>query len=693
MKTHQHLRTSLIVCILFLCAWLPRVLALDTFVTPDEPKWLARSANFYKALAEHDAVNTFQREHPGVTVMWAGALGMLQALPAYDRLAPGYFDSGNPGFADWLKANTSLTPLELLVAERRWIVFMLALLTAVAFLPLRRLLGEAPAIVAVLFVAWMPWNIALSRFLHPDGLLSSLCLLALAYFLAWLYGGGRARDLVMSGVIMGLAWLTKTPAALLVPTGAILVATELWATRHRSRTGAASVKPGYSWKLLLTGYVAWGCVATATFVVLWPAMWVHPTETLAAIAAEMNVYVGGHRNRNFFVGQIVDDPGVLFYPVAYYFRSTPASIIGLVAATVAAFRQRGPFGQQPVRQTAFGMIVFALVFLVGMTIPAKKFDRYLLPAFLALDVVAALGWVFIAGAAAAWFARIRGAQYLALRQLRIVFALVLVVALVPLHAYLALVNFPYYLTYYSPLAGGSSVAQRVMLLGWGEGLDQAAAWLNQQPDATNKRALSAYSNGPFSYFFAGESLDVSGSALQLGDADYVVLYANEIQRRSQPQSIAYLLDQPPAHIVTLGGLELARVYDMNAILQAHTKRARALDEVPIAVAWPDMRIDELRTWPDVKIGDVLLVNMKLSGQLDGRKLSVRLVDAANNKIVQKDLAPAAEMELALLIPPEAAAGDYQLQLVAYDAETQEVFSDSNGQDTTQVATIRVANSD
>ena len=209
-----------------------------------------------------------------------------------------------------------------------------------------------------------------------------------------------------------------------------------------------------------------------------------------------------------------------------------------------------------------------------MTIPAKKFDRYLLPAFLPLDVVAALGWIAIACLVADWTARRRPVKSARTRYSGSVFACVLAAAIVLLHGGLALLHFPYYLTYYNPLAGGSSGAANVLFVGWGEGLDQAAAWLNQQPDAAHKRALSWYVNGPFSYYYAGVPLNVSGSELALTGTDYVVLYANQIQRREQPQSIRYLLAQPPVHIVTIAGLELARIYDMNAILAAHTDRAR-----------------------------------------------------------------------------------------------------------------------
>ena len=79
----RRLRTSFVILLLFLAVWLPRVLALDAFVTPDERLWLYRSANFYQAISRGDFAHTFQKEHPGVTVTWAGTLGFLQLLPGY----------------------------------------------------------------------------------------------------------------------------------------------------------------------------------------------------------------------------------------------------------------------------------------------------------------------------------------------------------------------------------------------------------------------------------------------------------------------------------------------------------------------------------------------------------------------------------------------------------------------------------
>ncbi len=84
------------------------------------------------------------------------------------------------------------------------------------------------------------------------------------------------------------------------------------------------------------------------------------------------------------------------------------------------------------------------------------------------------------------------------------------------------------------------------------------------------------------------------------------------------------------------------------------------------------------------------VALHLNGRTDGSlTLSTRLVDAAGAKAAQLDVPVSADMELSLFIPPETAPGDYTLQFVAYDTETQEPLTDSRGQNTTNVASVHI----
>ncbi|MEZ4610894.1 MAG: hypothetical protein R2838_11745 [Caldilineaceae bacterium] len=50
-----------------------------------------------------------------------------------------------------------------------------------------------------------------------------------------------------------------------------------------------------------------------------------------------------------------------------------------------------------------------------------------------------------------------------------------------IHGLLGFVHYPYYLTYYNPLVGGTWSAPYVLFAGWGEGLDQAAGGPTAQP--------------------------------------------------------------------------------------------------------------------------------------------------------------------------------------------------------------------
>jgi hypothetical protein len=214
-----------------------------------------------------------------------------------------------------------------------------------------------------------------------------------------------------------------------------------------------------------------------------------------------------------------------------------------------------------------------------MTLGAKKFDRYLLPAFPALDIIAALGWL---AALQFWILDFRfwsslrhhgklipqSPSHPVTLSPRHLVTLSAVAVIFLFHALPGFLHYPYYLTYYNPLAGGSLTAPKVMFAGWGEGLDEAARWLNAQPNAENLRVVAWYADGPFSYFFKGQAVEVGySSPLFWLDTDYTVLYVNQWQRQQpSPEAIDYFLDQAPVYTVRNGGLDLAYVYDMRNTL-------------------------------------------------------------------------------------------------------------------------------
>jgi hypothetical protein len=317
----------------------------------------------------------------------------------------------------------------------------------------------------------------------------------------------------------GLAWLSKSPALFLIPFVTLVALLDLILAWRQGRLAAR-----FLWRTV--GSLAlWGAIGAAVFVALWPAMWVQPVATIQAIfSAAGEAAAEGHSKDLYFNGVALSgDPGPLFYPVTYLWQTTPVTLAGLALAVglwlwgLGRSRSRSRLQGW---QTVGLLLLFALAFLAFMTLGAKKFARYLLPAYLPLDLVAAAGWV--------WALRLvtsgRGEGSPAGRVRPYALALA---GLVGVQAALALPHFPYYFTYFNPLMGGSARAPEVMMIGLGEGLDEAARYLNAKPNAEELSVASWYRGGSFNYLFAGQDLDIE----EFYRADYAVLYAHQWQRR------------------------------------------------------------------------------------------------------------------------------------------------------------------
>lgn len=554
-------RTILTLVLVLAALALPRGSNLDHFVTPDESKWLTRSANFFLSLAKRDFNNTYQKEHPGVTVMWAGTLGFLARYPSYVTQGPGQQDRPQR-FKRYLD-NHGVKALDLLAAGRAMVVAGIVITMALAYLAAVRLIGLLPAFIGFLLIAFDPFLIALSRLLHLDGLVSALMLLSLLAWLNYLYRGGHPVYLGLSAISAGLSWLTKSPALFLLPFIGLTLLIELGRAWKFDRGKLWA----YLWRFAKPALI-WTATASIVFVLLWPAMWVNPLHTLQQIFSGAASYASeGHDSITFFNGEVYQ-AGISdwrFYPVNYFWRATPAVIIGLLLLVLAlALPRRFPILHEQ-KLTVIYLGLFVTLFTIFMTFGAKKFDRYLLPVFAPLDLLAGLGWVVILKPIWSQPRPTSSGTLRAVNWAR-VGASALLVTVIFTQAYSALNTHPYYFSYYNPLAGGSARAPQVMMIGWGEGLDQAARYLNSKPDAEKMRIASWYPDGPFSYIFAGETLqrDFPSRAEELPKSDYFVLYYHQWQRQLPSRGfLEYFAARTPEKIIYINGLEYARIYAMD----------------------------------------------------------------------------------------------------------------------------------
>jgi hypothetical protein len=587
LKLLQAANAPLLGAAIFLLALAPRALALGRFVTVDEAyHWFERAGLFLAAVRAGDWAATNLIGHPGVTTMWLGALGVAahQALAAW-------------GLAAWPDPELLRFMLRLPAA------IVTSLCIALSYLLLRRLLPARTALLAALLWATDPFLVAHSQLLHVDALLASFITLAL---LAALLGFGlddaagpvRWPLLVTSAIAGGLALLTKSPAIALPPMIGLIALIAGWRQDEGRRTNDAGRAAERGWRfpafvVRLSSFViplmlAWVGVAAVVWFALWPAVWVDPVGAVGRVVRQAQADGGSpHGWGNFFMGHAVADPGPLFYPVAVALRLTPWALAGLLAYAgcwILNFKNTTQHPKSSVQNLVpLTLLAFALLFGLMMSIAAKKFDRYVLPIFPVLDIIAAAGlvglwdrlrrrlatddrrptmaalpaapspatevsphsgrWSVLGRVPSGWFSVLGW----------LVTVLVLGTNVVWYH--------PYELAYYNALLGGGPAAARLIPVGWGEGLEQAGAFIMAQPDGAERPVATWYRLALKPYISA--PLVPLGAVLEPGKVGYAVLYIDQVQRRDDAAATDLLRSQlTPLYTVRIHGIDYAEVYQL-----------------------------------------------------------------------------------------------------------------------------------
>ena len=547
---HSHQLDLVIGVVLFVLTLLPRGLGLSAFLTVDEPAWIMRSAHFAQALLEGDPAGTLQTSHPGITTTWTGALG----LAAYHFvLHPG---AGGGTFPEFLTvAGDPYLTADLLPAVRFPTALLAAVCVAMAYFLLRRTFGRTASALSATLIALDPFFITYARVLHHDALASMFTMVAVLALVTYLVAEPRAVYAGIAGIATGLAWLSKASALFLGPFGLGLFVIVLLARISRSERGTRT-----PWVDAIRGVIVWGVATGVTFFVLWPALWTIPLDVVRTLfGASAELAESGHLQ--FFRGGIATDAGAMFYPAIFAFRTTPVTLIGFglslvffVFAPPLGPAQSGRHNQSGRQRAAVALFwLFTLAFAIFITLSPKKQDRYLLPIFPFIDICAAVGILgtlrLLLGAAgrghARWDRRLTGA----------VLGLCVAFALVTIAWY-----HPYAISYYNPLAGGPSAAQREILVGWGEGMDVAGAYLNEKTDAAGL-TVAAVPYRTLIPYFAGHVTDYLTSNAPALAADYVVEYISQTQRKGPNIPLwDYLQQQTPEATLRLHGIDYARIY-------------------------------------------------------------------------------------------------------------------------------------
>src|SRR5215217_6046399 len=221
------LRIGLATLLVLAAALLPRVLGLADFFTIDEADhWILRVRLFSEALGQHNWAGTNLTGHPGVMTMWLGGLGRRLAIA--NSIAP---SSDSAAYLAMLRLPLAVTN---------------SLAVAIGYLLLRRIVSPGLALLAAILWATEPFLIAHSRLLHVDALMTSFATICVLLLLLGsplarrpASGAGRWLAIVGSGIMAGLALLSKVSGLVLLPwAGLFLAAVVLLDPQLRAPHGA-----------------------------------------------------------------------------------------------------------------------------------------------------------------------------------------------------------------------------------------------------------------------------------------------------------------------------------------------------------------------------------------------------------------------------------------------------------------------
>ena len=549
---------------LFVAASVPRLFSLGAHWTSDEAGWLTHSTVFMAAVDMGAFSETLVTFHPGVITMWVAALRAFFAEP-----------------------HISVQGLAL----ARWFIGV-ALLSGigVAAVLLYRLFGRWIALIGAAFLSFSPLFLAQSRRVHTDALASIFVLLTVLSLLLYCGTPQKRRYLVGSGIAFGLACLAKSNSLILL----------LWLPicfvlfRNREETWRQFFLRG-----LGAGLCFLSCTLLTVFALL-PIFW-NPTFLMFGVCllavtllayrelqkgahGRLTLYLASvvvvgvvsgymvrtvwrafdgvawaittpHNVEHFFLGQVLYDPGWLFYPLVLCTETTPLTLPLAVGGCLFLWRKRHQEGYARQFRIALALVAVVLLFTLCLSLTSKKFSRYLLPAFPMLEILAAIGFFeFLKWGYSYIDSRFRtGAT-----SKKLTFSIVIALCLFLIQIVPVLRLHPYYGTYYN-LCFKLTDIRKITTVGegGGAGYDLAAKYLNRKPYAQALRVQTFPQSAQFFFpYFTGQTrwTDAGKEVVP----DYEVVHIRESQAGWVPQTGT--LNGELEHVITLNGIDYVWIY-------------------------------------------------------------------------------------------------------------------------------------
>lgn len=405
----------------------------------DAGRWHNRSQNFLSALKTGDLKSTYQRYHPGVTLMWVNSV-VKQAVFSAQLLY-----TNNPKTlenADWYPVLHGIS--------KAVNILILGFLLGIQIKFIEILINKKTSLIYGLFVSLEPFLVGIDRWFHLTSFQTYFAFTSLLVFMVWfknemsalnnekvsskkkktLFDKKSNHKLVyFSAVLFGFAVLSKITALVLAPVFLYFFA--VFNLKNKN----------------ITPVLRFSITFLITLIILFPAL---VTDTTFVIGKIYNAFKGSVE------GTIRDDTilGDYNYYFYFYILGFKLSFITLVVFILSIYRF---FKEKTYEMKYFFAILIYLV--IVLTAASQKIDRYIITVFPYILIICAF-----------YISKLK----LSHQKIFILFILV------------SFINvsynvFPVYSAYYSPILGGTKKALEMNLYdNSGEYFAQAAFFLNQQ---------------------------------------------------------------------------------------------------------------------------------------------------------------------------------------------------------------------
>jgi len=471
-KNSNTIKFLTIILLIFL---IPRIISLGfDMANVDSQYWYPRIHNFPHKFLTQQYQDTYQKYHPGVTLMILSGFATTLFETVFEFVF-GYSPRYIPTIFPYLHF-TAKFPL----------VFVISVLATYSTYLIRRISNNKTlAYIFAVLLSLEPYFLGVSRYLHLTALATMFAFTSVIALVYYILNYRKAKySLIISAILLGLGILTKIDVLITGAFNALLFAGGLFLTLKNTQSIKNILVHIFKYGLL---YFA---IVIITFYLFFPSMWVAPYWTIKEIITD------GIKDTAFVNkgAESITNIKEFYYFEVILLRASPILIIfgitGLVFTIKEAFKSfKGKTSLNNEYVLSILMIFYIILVTIILTIPSKTKDRYVISLFPSLILISSIGVYYL----------YRINKYIKYS---------LIIILICFYSITIFRYHPYYSYYYDDLIGGPAGIKNLGLtvINRGEYYAKVADYINKTdefPEISNTILAGRFKFDTFRPYYLG----------------------------------------------------------------------------------------------------------------------------------------------------------------------------------------------